>query len=96
MSEKPMVRKRAGEPNGTTTNDDKKRSRLDETTDRSRWRMRDDQGRLTWHYLEDEKAAKEWPQTAADKWYLGIPLVNRTQHGGYTVDLVATFNPILD
>lgn len=51
---------------------DRKRPRIARTTDRSRWRLLDESGRLTWHYLEDDKAAKEWPQSIADKWYLGL------------------------
>lgn len=52
-----------------------KRPRLEDRTDYTRWRMRDDESRHTWHYLEDDKAIKEWPQTLADKYYLGLPLV---------------------
>ncbi|SPO06107.1 related to lanosterol synthase [Cephalotrichum gorgonifer] len=51
-----------------------KRPQLEEKTDITKWRCRDDEGRLTWHYLADEEAAKEWPQSYADKWYLGMPL----------------------
>ncbi|KAB5531448.1 terpenoid cyclases/protein prenyltransferase alpha-alpha toroid [Coniochaeta sp. 2T2.1] len=51
-----------------------KRPRLEERTDYTRWRMRDDESRHTWHYLEDDEAMKEWPQSYADKWYLGLPL----------------------
>jgi lanosterol synthase len=52
-----------------------KRQRLEDRTDYTRWRMRDDESRHTWHYLEDDDATKEWPQTLADKYYLGLPLV---------------------
>ena len=52
-----------------------KRPKLLETTDHSRWRLLNDEGRLSWHYLNDEKQAKKWPQSYADKWYLGLPLV---------------------
>lgn len=52
-----------------------KRPRLEEKTDPTRWRCKDDEGRLTWHYLADDEAAKAWPQTYADKYYLGLPLV---------------------
>ncbi|KAH6626471.1 terpenoid cyclases/protein prenyltransferase alpha-alpha toroid [Chaetomium sp. MPI-SDFR-AT-0129] len=52
----------------------RQRSELEEKTDYSRWRMRDDHGRHTWRYLEDDEAAKDWPQTYADKYYLGLPL----------------------
>ncbi len=51
------------------------RPELVDRTDYSRWRMRDDHGRHTWQYLEDDEAAKEWPQTYADKYFLGQPLV---------------------
>ncbi|KAI1494091.1 terpenoid cyclases/protein prenyltransferase alpha-alpha toroid [Biscogniauxia mediterranea] len=53
-------------------NAEPKRPRLEETTDRTRWRMLDERGRQTWHYLEDDEAAKKWPQSTADKWYLGL------------------------
>lgn len=43
-------------------------------TDYTRWRMLDEDGKHTWHYLDDEAVAK-WPQTPADKYYLGLPLV---------------------
>jgi lanosterol synthase len=43
--------------------------------DRTRWRLKNDNGRHTWHYLEDDEAARNWPQTLADKYYLGLPLV---------------------
>lgn len=48
---------------------------LEDKTDYTRWRCRDDDGCLTWHYLADDEAAKEWPQSYADKYYLGLPLV---------------------
>lgn len=53
-----------------------KRPKLAEKTDTARWRMLDDEGRHTWHYLEDDEAVKEWPQSYADKWYLGLPMVS--------------------
>jgi lanosterol synthase len=63
------------QPNGTGATHPAKRPRLEERTDYTRWRMRDDESRHTWHYLEDDEAMKEWPQTLADKYYLGLPLV---------------------
>ena len=48
---------------------------LSERTDYSRWRMLDERGRQTWHYLEDDEDVKEWPQSTADKYYLGLPTV---------------------
>ncbi|KAH9909690.1 terpene synthase [Xylariomycetidae sp. FL2044] len=49
-----------------------KRPKVAATTDKTRWRMLDEKGRHTWHYLEDDEAAKAWPQSTADKWYLGL------------------------
>lgn len=72
--------------NGHTAVHDAKRPRLQERTDYTRWRMRDDESRHTWHYLEDDTAAKEWPQTFADKYYLGLPLVIHLSFNGYTLE----------
>jgi len=47
----------------------------DPRTDRSRWRMVNDRGEQTWTYLKSEEQAKQWPQTDADKWYLGLNIV---------------------
>lgn len=44
-------------------------------TDITRWRFRDNDSRHTWHYLDNDAAAKDWPQSYADKYYLGLPLV---------------------
>ncbi|KAL4882678.1 terpenoid cyclases/protein prenyltransferase alpha-alpha toroid [Aspergillus karnatakaensis] len=49
-------------------------SRFLDKIDRTRWRLKNDHGRQTWHYLEDDDAARAWPQTLADKYYLGLPL----------------------
>ncbi|KAL6876157.1 lanosterol synthase [Trichoderma longibrachiatum] len=51
-----------------------KRPRLEAKTDLTRWRVKDDDSRHTWHYLADDKAAAEWPQSYAEKWYLNLPL----------------------
>ncbi|KAL5341113.1 terpenoid cyclases/protein prenyltransferase alpha-alpha toroid [Aspergillus crustosus] len=45
-----------------------------ENIDKSRWRLKNDHGRHTWHYLDDDDAAQNWPQSLADKYYLGLPL----------------------
>ncbi|KAI4289812.1 MAG: hypothetical protein L6R35_000919 [Caloplaca aegaea] len=42
-------------------------------TDPSRWRLRDDRGRQTWHYLQTDDETKSWPQSTADKYFLGLP-----------------------
>ena len=52
--------------------------KIEGKTDRTRWRLRTEGGRHTWHYLDSDEAAKEWPQTNADKYNLGLPLVRRT------------------
>ena len=46
-----------------------------ETTDRSRWRMSDDKGRHIWHYLESDEELKSWPQSKAEKYYMGLETV---------------------
>ncbi|KAF2455683.1 terpenoid cyclases/protein prenyltransferase alpha-alpha toroid [Lineolata rhizophorae] len=45
----------------------------DEKTDYSRWRLKVDDGRQTWEYLETDEEMKAWPQTVADKHHLGLP-----------------------
>ena len=45
----------------------------DDQTDRTRWRLKDDHGRHIWHYIE--KDAEHWPQTVADKYFLGLATV---------------------
>ena len=48
-----------------------------DTTDIQRWRLLDEAGRQTWHYLETDQV-KAWPQSTADRYHLGLPLVNST------------------
>jgi lanosterol synthase len=52
-----------------------KQPRIGSQLDQTRWRLKDDDSRHTWHYLEDDDAAKEWPQSYAEKWYLNLPTV---------------------
>lgn len=47
----------------------------DERTDVKKWRLLDERGRQTWHYLSSEKQAKAWPQSTVDRYHLGLPLV---------------------
>lgn len=47
----------------------------DGKTDYSRWRLLDDRGRQTWHYLESDEENAKWPQSIADKYHLGLPTV---------------------
>ncbi|KAI1813778.1 oxidosqualene:lanosterol cyclase [Poronia punctata] len=49
-----------------------RKPRIAENIDRTRWRLLDENGRFTWHYLEDDEAVQKWPQSMADKWYLGL------------------------
>ncbi|KAH6108859.1 hypothetical protein HBI69_165200 [Parastagonospora nodorum] len=44
----------------------------DEKTDYSRWRLKDDRGCQTWHYLKTDEEVKAWPQSRADKYFLGL------------------------
>ena len=47
----------------------------DQRTDLTRWRLKDDRGRHTWHYLETEEDLKAWPMSTADEYYLGLDTV---------------------
>lgn len=47
----------------------------DDKTDYARWRLHDNDGRLTWRYLETDEENEKWPQTFYDKWNLGLPTV---------------------
>ncbi|KAL8704534.1 MAG: hypothetical protein Q9201_002308 [Fulgogasparrea decipioides] len=42
-------------------------------TDIQRWRLLDERGRQTWHYLKFDDEIKSWPQSIADKYFLGLP-----------------------
>ncbi|KAF1994227.1 terpene synthase [Amniculicola lignicola CBS 123094] len=45
----------------------------EETTDYTRWRLRNDRGVQTWEYLSEGEEGKQ-PQSKAEKWYLGMDL----------------------
>ena len=45
-----------------------------EATDIDRWRLLDERGRQTWHYLSDEQL-KKWSQSVADRYFLGLSIV---------------------
>ncbi len=49
----------------------------DEATDLGRWRLLDERGRQTWHYLERDEDIARWPQSTADKYFLDLPLVRQ-------------------
>lgn len=48
----------------------------DRRTDPARWRLLDDRGRQTWHYLQSEQELESWPQSSADRYFLGLPTVS--------------------
>ena len=48
---------------------------VDPATDLERWRLLDERGRQTWHYLQSDEEVKKWPQSVADRHHLGLPLV---------------------
>lgn len=45
-------------------------------TDLTRWRLLNERGRHTWHYLTTDEAVQAWPQSIADKHFLGLPVVS--------------------
>lgn len=49
----------------------------EEATDLRRWRLLDERGRQTWHYLEKDEDLARWPQSTADKYFLELPLVRQ-------------------
>ena len=51
---------------------------IEEKTDIYRWRLLDERGCQTWHYLESDEEIKAWPQSIADKYFLGLALVRFT------------------
>lgn len=52
-------------------------SNTEESTDLGRWRLKAERGRQTWHYLTTDIEVELWPQTYADKYYLGLSLVRK-------------------
>ena len=80
----------------TEKRDFPKRPRLEKKTDLTRWRVRDDEGRLTWHYMLDEEAAKQWPQSYADKWYLGLPMVGIPKLSLLTYNKTVTSSQVIN
>ncbi|KAI9802321.1 MAG: Lanosterol synthase (Oxidosqualene--lanosterol cyclase) [Piccolia ochrophora] len=41
-------------------------------TDYSKWRLLDERGRHTWHYLTSDEEVKVWPQALTDRFHLGL------------------------
>lgn len=46
--------------------------RIQSMTDLAGWRLKVEDGRQTWEYLESEKKRQEHPQTFGDKYWLGV------------------------
>lgn len=71
------VRRRgeAKQANGSANGSIKHEDVVDLKTDHTRWRMKNVDGRQTWHYLESDEELKAWPMTSADKYYLGMDTV---------------------
>jgi lanosterol synthase len=67
-----------GHVNGSANGHTVTSARQDERTDKTRWRLKDEQGRHTWHYLETDEQVKEWPQPVVDKHHLGLDTVRIT------------------
>jgi len=72
------VRRRgeAKQANGSANGSIKHENVVDLKTDHTRWRMKNVDGRQTWHYLESDDELKAWPMTSADKYYLGMDTVS--------------------
>lgn len=82
----------AAHANGRPSPDRKKPTIFagDEKTDYSRWRLLDEHGRQTWHYLTTDEEVRAWPQTVADKYHLGLPTVSATSPFFVWTDEVGT------
>lgn len=64
-----------GSANGSANGTIKHENVVDLKTDHMRWRMKNVDGRQTWHYLESDDELEAWPMTSADKYYLGMDTV---------------------
>lgn len=69
-------RKQAGQEESKASNIQRIEHAPDEQTYSSRWRLRDDRGRQTWHYLTSDAAVEKWRQTVADKYFVGLETVS--------------------
>lgn len=81
-SEKTLKRASDGESEDFPTS---KRTKLRSRTDYSKWRLLDEKGRQTWHYLADDESAEKWPQSTADKYFLGLPTVSHNLFHDYNL-----------
>lgn len=67
--------------------------KIEGKTDYSRWRLRDDDSRHTWHYLTDDTELAKWPQSLAEKYFMNLPLVRPTLHLSTFFQLAQTNQP---
>lgn len=58
------------------------------TTDRTRWRLLDEEGRQTWVYLKTEQEVEEWPLSVYDRHHLGLDLVCAKLSGAFRQSLL--------
>lgn len=76
-----MAGLRKKKPNGLVVNEKQPETSTivgsveDQRTNLRKWRLLDERGRQTWHYLQSEEEVKSWPQSTADKYFLGLPTV---------------------
>jgi len=77
-----MARLSAANATGTEKSNEKQQNgtaatgtHKDEKTDYTRWRLLDERGRQTWHYLSSDEEVQKWPQSVAYKYHLGLPTV---------------------
>ena len=68
-----------GHTNGHVNGAPKEISVYGEKTDINRWRLLDERGRQTWHYMTTNDDAKNWPQSIVDRYFLGLPTVSISQ-----------------
>ena len=77
--QKPLNGHASGHANGNDKGTVKGYQQIEDAkTDHTRWRLKDEDGRHTWHYLKSDAELAAWPQTAADKYFLGLDTVRIT------------------
>ncbi|CAG8514322.1 9242_t:CDS:2 [Diversispora eburnea] len=52
-------------------------------TNLENWRLKVENGRQTWHYLEHEDEIKNWPQSIIEKYWLDLPFVRKAAKNGF-------------
>ena len=69
-----------GQANGKNPNafDVEEKISTKEATDINCWRLLDERGRQTWHYLDSPEKIKQWPQSIVDKHHISLPLIRQT------------------